>query len=47
MINGEMTFKSVGFKQYVRQQPILLGTQKLELEARGEVSFGTVFSSQV
>lgn len=47
MINGEMTFKAVGFKQYVRQPPILLGAQRLDLDARGGVSFGTEFFPQI
>lgn len=44
MTNGEMTFKSVGFKQYVRQLPILSGTQKLTLEVRGGISFDKLFA---
>jgi hypothetical protein len=46
MISGEMTFKSVGFKQYVRQSPIFIGAQKLNLEDRGGISFATSFSIQ-
>ncbi|WP_192910133.1 hypothetical protein [Mucilaginibacter ginsenosidivorax] len=42
MINGEMTFKSAGFKQYVRQPPILIREQKLELEVRGGISFDRI-----
>ena len=30
MISGEMTFKSIGFKQYVRLFPIFIGTQQLD-----------------
>ena len=40
MISGEMTFRSVGFKQYVRQMPILMSDEKLDLETRGGISFG-------
>ena len=39
MVNAEMSFKSVGFKQYVRQQPILIKGQSLEIEIRKGVSF--------
>ena len=39
MQQGEITFKSVGYKQYVRQAPKLLGTQKLLLNDRGGISF--------
>lgn len=39
MINGEITFKSAGFKQYVRQAPVLIRGQKLELETRGGICF--------
>jgi hypothetical protein len=39
MINGEMTFKSAGFKQYVRQAPILIRGQKLGLKTRGRICF--------
>ncbi len=39
MINGEMAFKSVGFKQYVRQAPILFHEQKLDMTTRGGISF--------
>jgi hypothetical protein len=31
MISGEMIFKSVGFKHYVRQSPIFIGAQRLDL----------------
>jgi len=44
MISGEMTFKSIGFKQYVRQTPILIREQKLDLEIRGGISFSRMFS---
>ena len=36
---GEISFKSVGFKQYVRQAPVFIGMQELALEARGGISF--------
>ncbi|SRR5258707_426614 len=36
---GEISFKSVGFKQYVRQTPVLIGMQELDLETRNGVSF--------
>jgi hypothetical protein len=39
MTNGEMTFKSAGFKQYVRHAPILIREQKLDLKIRGGISF--------
>jgi len=36
---GEISFKSVGFKQYVRQTPVLVGTQELDFEIRNGISF--------
>ena len=36
---GELSFKSTGFKQYVRQQPKLVSAQQLSLEMRGGISF--------
>ncbi|WP_439699118.1 hypothetical protein ACFGVS_14355 [Mucilaginibacter sp. AW1-7] len=39
MVNGEMTFKSAGFKQYVRQAPILIREQKIGLKTRGGICF--------
>ena len=39
MQEGTITFKSVGFKQYVRRLPKLIATQKIELEQRGGISF--------
>jgi len=36
---GEILFKSTGFKQYVRQIPILINTQGIERNARGGISF--------
>jgi len=41
MQEGIISFKSAGFKQYVRQPPKLLRTQKLTLEERGGLSFAT------
>lgn len=41
MQEGTISFKSVGFKQHVRQLPKLLRTQKLALEERGGLSFAT------
>lgn len=38
---GEINFTSVGYKQYVRQEPILLSTQEIDLTARGGISFQT------
>lgn len=37
--NGEITFKSVGFKLYLRNDPVLLDTQKIEQKERGGISF--------
>jgi hypothetical protein len=39
MQEGTISFKSVGFKQYVRQLPQLLRAQKMAHEARGGLSF--------
>lgn len=36
---GTISFKSIGFKQYVRQSPILLRSQKLSHEERNGISF--------
>jgi hypothetical protein len=36
---GEISFKSVGFKQYVRQPPVLIDQQELDFETRGGISF--------
>ena len=41
MQEGTITFKSVGFKQFVRQSPKFLQTQKLLLTERGGISFET------
>jgi len=41
---GEISFKSIGFEQYVRQAPVLIPTQGLDLEIRKGISFDqTVF----
>lgn len=44
MQEGVITFKSVGYKQYVRQLPKLLRAQKLPLQQRGGLSFATSFT---
>jgi hypothetical protein len=36
---GTISFKSIGYKQFVRQKPRLLATQKLESIDRGGISF--------
>jgi hypothetical protein len=36
---GVISFKSVGYKQYVRQMPRYLPTQSIELSYRGAISF--------
>jgi hypothetical protein len=36
---GQISFKSAGFKQYVRSLPILIREQALDLETRGGISF--------
>lgn len=41
MQEGTISFTSVGFKQYVRQPPRLLSTQKLTPGERGGLSFST------
>lgn len=37
-INGEISFKSVGFTQYLRKKPVL-GSQEIDLLVRGGISF--------
>jgi hypothetical protein len=37
--NGEVSFRSVGFKQYVRSAPVLTQQQSLDLPLRGGYSF--------
>lgn len=36
---GKITFKSTGFKQFVRQKPIFTYSQILSLEDRNGISF--------
>jgi hypothetical protein len=43
MVSSELSFKSVGFKQFVRQNPILSRNQCLKTDERGEISFGMTF----
>ncbi len=38
---GDITFKSVGFTQYVRMRPVMTSSQVLLPEVRGEISFNT------
>jgi len=38
-IVGEISFKSVGYKQYVRRYPVLVSTQELDTGSRGGISF--------
>jgi hypothetical protein len=40
---GEISFRAVGFTQYVRRAPRLAPYQTLELEARGGYGFGRSF----
>jgi hypothetical protein len=40
--NGEITFKSVGYRQYFRKKPILSDSQKITLEQRGGVCFDII-----
>jgi len=42
---GEIAFRSVGYKQYVRQQPVLISKQGLDINARGGISFSTISMS--
>lgn len=37
--SGEISFRSVGYKQYIREEPILSQPQVLDTEARGGISF--------
>jgi hypothetical protein len=43
MQQGSLFFKSVGYKQYVRQKPLFIHGQHLGLKKRGGVSFGKDF----
>lgn len=36
---GNISLKSVGYKQYVREHPILIKSQKIGLEKRNGISF--------
>ena len=36
---GEISFQSVGFKMFVRKQPLLQQSQEIELVERGGISF--------
>jgi hypothetical protein len=36
---GEITFTSVGFKQYLRKEPVILNPQNVGLKERGGTSF--------
>jgi hypothetical protein len=36
---GNITFKSTGYQQHVRQTPILTDNQEVDLETRGGISF--------
>lgn len=40
--SGEMTFKSVGYKQYARQSPKILDRQFIGLTERGGISFDLI-----
>jgi hypothetical protein len=42
---GEITFRSVGYRLFVRSAPVLLASQTLEMSARGGISFGREFRS--
>jgi hypothetical protein len=46
MLAGEISFKSVGYQQYVRRAPVLIQEQKLDIQSRGGISFDTSFSPQ-
>jgi hypothetical protein len=40
--HGEISFRSVGFTQYVRRAPVCIQTQSIELGERGGISFETL-----
>jgi len=42
MREGTITFKSIGFKQYVRAMPKLIAGQKIGLDMRGGISFDRI-----
>jgi hypothetical protein len=37
--SGEITFKSGGYKQYFRKEPVLLDHQRIDFKQRGGISF--------
>lgn len=37
---GSITFKSIGFKQFVRQKPVFSNSQQIDIDKRGGISFG-------
>ena len=43
-LNGEISFKSVGYYLYVRQKPILSSTDEIDFELRGGISFSKITS---
>jgi len=43
---GEISFKSIGYIQYVRHAPVLFRSQEIDIQNRGGISFGTLFSPQ-
>ena len=43
MVGGEMCFKSVGYKMFVRREPILSRYQKLSELQRGGISFANTY----
>jgi len=40
-LNGDITFNSVGYSLYVRQQPLFVKEQMLDIDVRGGISFET------
>jgi len=40
---GEITFKSVGFNQFIRKPPIFINSQEIDIETRSGLSFSTEF----
>ena len=41
---GQISFKSAGYKQYVRKTPILQNNQTLDQKSRGGISFDALLS---
>lgn len=41
--NGEITFKSVGYRQYAKQKPIWTDNQSIDMPERGGISFNVSF----